>query len=185
MVSVCLQPLFSVDSDWRPTLNARFKKPRGLIISAMEPLILVGAVLGLATAVGGWTYLRGRPARAQVAADGVQEASVVVRDDYRPATIVVRCGVPLRLTFRRDEDNPCSRRVIFPDFGVSRSLPAWRTTSIDLLPDVEGEFLFTCEMGMYQGTIVVRGQAPRWARWPFGVGASQGARDGPQAPGTR
>src|SRR3972149_11275080 len=154
MLSVHLQPFFSVDSDWSPTLGARFEEPRGPVISAMEPLMLVGAVLGLGTAVGGWTMLRGRPGRARGAADGVQEASVVVRDDYRPATIAVRRGVPLRLTFRRDEDNPCSRRVIIPDFGVSRSLPAWRTTSIDLSPDIEGEFLFTCEMGMYHGTLV-------------------------------
>ena len=131
----------------------------------MEALLGAGIVLGLAVALGGWAYARGRPPRARLTPDGVQEATIIVRDRYLPPTVVARCGVPLRLSFRRDEDNPCSQRVIFPDFGVARSLPAWRTTNIDLSPDRKGEFLFTCEMGMYQGTLIVVGQHARWPAW--------------------
>lgn len=130
----------------------------------MEALIWAGAVLGLAAVLGGWAYVRSRPPRAQLTGDGVQEATIIVRDRYQPPAVVARCGVPLRLNFRRDEDNPCSQRVIFPDFGITRSLPAWRTTTIELLPRREGEFLFTCEMGMYEGTLRVlagRPQGPR------------------------
>jgi len=127
-------------------------------------------VLGLAVGLGGWAYARSRPPRAQLTPDGVQEATVIVRDRYLPPTVVARCGVPLRLRFRRDEDNPCSQKVIFPDFAISRSLPAWKTTAIDLAPEREGEFLFTCEMWMYQGTLIVVGRRSRWATWLRGVG---------------
>ena len=136
----------------------------------MDVLLGAGIVFGLAALFGGWAYMRSRPPRARLAPDGVQEATIIVRDRYLPPTVVARCGVPLRLSFRRDEDNPCSQRVIFPDFGVARSLPAWGTTTIELLPRREGEFLFTCEMGMYQGTLRVlagRPLGPRLGlRWP-------------------
>jgi plastocyanin domain-containing protein len=121
----------------------------------LETLITFGAALGLAAALGGWTYARSRAPRAYLARDGVQEARVVVRERYRPPVIVARCGLPLRLSFVRDEENPCSQKVIFPDFGIARSLPAHRTTTIEITPEREGEFLFTCEMGMYQGTLLV------------------------------
>lgn len=124
----------------------------------MEILTASAAVLALAAAIGGWAYVRSRPQRARTTPDGAQEASIVVRERYRPSVVVARCGVPLRLKFIRDEDNPCSQRVIFPDFGISRSLPAHRTTAVELMPQCEGEFLFTCAMGMYQGTILVTGQ---------------------------
>jgi len=126
----------------------------------VEVLLGAGIVLGLAVVLGGWAYARTRPPRARLTPDGVQEATIIVRDRYLPPTVVARRGVPLRLNFRRDEDNPCSQRVIFPDFGVARSLPAWGTTTIELLPRREGEFLFTCEMGMYQGTLRVLAERP-------------------------
>jgi plastocyanin domain-containing protein len=88
----------------------------------------------------------------------MQEASIVIRERYRPSVIVAHCGSPLRLTFTRDEEAPCSEKVIFPDFGISRSLPAHRTTTIVLTPQREGEYLFTCAMGMYQGTVIVTGR---------------------------
>jgi len=127
----------------------------------VEVLFGAGIILGLTVVLGAWAYVRSRPQRAQLTGDGVQEATIIVRDRYLPPAVVARCGVPLRLNFRRDEDNPCSQRVIFPDFGITRSLPAWKTTAVDLLPSREGEFLFTCEMGMYQGTLrVLAGRPP-------------------------
>ena len=132
----------------------------------MEVIIAFGAILGLAVLSGGWTYARTRPQRARLGADGVQDVSIIVRRRYRPAAIVVRCGVPLRLKFVRDEDSPCSQTVIFPDFGISRSLPAHRTTAIELTPDRAGEFLFTCEMGMYQGILIVTPKRGPLARRP-------------------
>lgn len=122
---------------------------------------MLTAVLVLAALAGAWAYSRGRPQRARPTPDGGQEARIVVRQRYRPSVIVARRGVPLRLEFIRDEDNPCSQKVILPDFGISRTLPAHRTTAIELMPQHEGEFLFTCAMGMYQGTIVVSVQPRR------------------------
>ena len=91
----------------------------------------------------------------------MQVASIVIRDRYHPSVIVATCGTPIRLNFTRDEEDPCSEKVIFPDFGSSRSLPAHRTTTVVLTPERKGEYLFTCAMGMYQGIVVVRGRCTR------------------------
>jgi plastocyanin domain-containing protein len=124
----------------------------------MALLIALAALVGLGVITGAGAYVRRRRRWARSAPDGAQESSIVVRERYRPSVIVARCGVPLRLRFTRDEEDPCSERVIFPDFGVSRSLPAHRTTIVELTPLDEGEFLFTCALGMYQGTLIVRRQ---------------------------
>ena len=140
----------------------------------MDALLGTGIILGVVVVLGGWVYTRSRPPRAQLTGDGAQEATIVVRDRYQPPAVIAHCGVPLQLHFRRDEDNPCSQRVIFPDFGIVRSLPAWRTTNIDLRPDRKGEFLFTCEMGMYQGILIVVGHNTRWPAWLRTTSRSRG-----------
>jgi Cu+-exporting ATPase len=53
--------------------------------------------------------------------------------------------------------------VVFPDFGVSRSLAAFGRTTVELLPTKSGEFGFACGMNMLHGTLVVEagdGAAP-------------------------
>ena len=86
---------------------------------------------------------------------GVQELTVTVKGGYVPDRIKVRQGVPVRLTFDRQESGECTSRVVFPDFGVTKSLPAFATTTVELVPDRSGEFGFACGMNMVHGTLVV------------------------------
>jgi len=99
--------------------------------------------------------LRRRPVRARLNADGFQELEILVKGRYMPDVIEVRRGIPVRLRFRRDEDVSCSERVIFSDFQVGSRLPAHEITSVCFIPSRCGEFLFTCEFGMYQGRLLV------------------------------
>jgi plastocyanin domain-containing protein len=114
-------------------------------------LLLAGAVVALILARA--TRRRAQP--AYLTARG-QEAEVIVNGSYRPAVVAVRKGVPVRLRFVRLDDNPCSERVIFEGFRVNRALAPYAATEVELLPDKAGEYLFTCQMGMYQGWLVVR-----------------------------
>ncbi len=124
-------------------------------------LILLAPPLAL---LGLWLVAhRGGGARAVVGTDGVQQVAIVVRGHYQPATIVARRGVPLRLLFDRQEDDPCSDRVIFSDFQQERWLAPFATTPVQFIPTRSGEFLFTCTLGMYQGRLVV--EEPRAAGW--------------------
>ncbi len=98
---------------------------------------------------------RRRSAGSEVAADGVQDVLIRVRGDYDPDTVFARVGRPLRLTFRREETAACSQLVVFPAFGKSAMLPAYRDVTVELLPEEAGEYEFTCAMGMLRGRLIV------------------------------
>jgi Cu+-exporting ATPase len=46
--------------------------------------------------------------------------------------------------------------VQFKDFGIRKSLPAFKTTAVELTPTKAGSFRFSCGMNMVHGTLVVR-----------------------------
>ncbi|MBF8266556.1 MAG: copper-translocating P-type ATPase [Dehalococcoidia bacterium] len=122
----------------------------------MEVAVTVGIVVaGLLVAR---LHLHHRQ-RASLTVDGYQKARVVINGRYRPDMLRVQQGVPVRLRFLRREDNPCSERVIFAGFGIDRRLPAFQETTVEFVPTVAGTFLFTCQWGMYRGSLVVT--APR------------------------
>lgn len=103
-----------------------------------------------------WFFFGKRTAvAARAGQSGTQEITVTVKGGYTPDVIVVRQGKPVRLDFYRDETASCSEQVIFGDFGVARDLPAFKTTSIEFMPDKIGEFTFTCGMNMLRGKLIV------------------------------
>ena len=85
----------------------------------------------------------------------VREATIIVRDGYSPDRILMPRNQPVRLTFRREETNPCSEVVIFDAFKKSAKLPQGERVTVELIAHEPGEYPFTCQMGMYRGTLVV------------------------------
>lgn len=94
-----------------------------------------------------------QPAHVRFDPDGRQVVDVVVDRGYHPDAIVARSGVPLRLVFRRDDQDACSERVIFSSPHLDRRLAATGITTIDLPAQPPGEVRFTCGMGRYRGRI--------------------------------
>jgi plastocyanin domain-containing protein len=84
-----------------------------------------------------------------------QEIKVMVKGGYDPDVIVVKKGVPVKIDFYRDETTDCSEEIVFGDFGIRKSLPAYKTTSIEFTPEKEGEYQFTYGMGMMRGKLIV------------------------------
>ncbi len=116
--------------------------------------VLVGGVTLIALTL--WYFFGPKKrARAGSAEGGAQTVRIVVKGGYSPDVIEVKQGVPLRLDFYRDETSSCSEEVVFSDFGISRALPAFKTTSIEFTPDRSGEFTFTCGMRMLRGKLIV------------------------------
>lgn len=93
--------------------------------------------------------------RATVGPDGAQEATIIVKDGYSPETIMTERGKPVRLTFLREEANPCSEAVVFERLGTRAALPEGKPVTVELTPEKPGSYAFSCEMGMYRGTLVV------------------------------
>jgi P-type Cu+ transporter len=89
---------------------------------------------------------------------GVQEVEITVKGGYSPSLIHVQEGMPVRFLFDRQETGECSSRVLFPDFGVSKSLPPFGRTTLEFVPTKTGTFGFACGMNMLHGTLVVEPQ---------------------------
>jgi hypothetical protein len=96
-----------------------------------------------------------QPVWARLDRNGYQVVDVTVRAGYHPAAIVARAGLPLRLVFRRDDDDACSERVVLSAPRLDRRLAPTGTTTIDLPAQPSGEIRFTCGMGRYRGHIVL------------------------------
>ena len=102
-----------------------------------------------------WFFFGPKKGKAAAFRAGVQEATIRVEGAYQPNVITVKAGTPVRLRFDRREATDCSNRVVIPDFDISRALPAFQTTTIELTPEQPGEYPFACAMNMYRGTLVV------------------------------
>lgn len=102
-----------------------------------------------------WYFFGPKKSRQAELADGVQAIKVTVKGGYNPDVIQVAPGVPVRLLFDRQESGDCSARVVFPDFKVNQTLPAFETTTVAFLPEEPGEYEFACGMGMHHGRILV------------------------------
>ena len=91
--------------------------------------VLIGAAVLIVLIL--WYFFGEREATVATESEGgVQEVRVTVKGGYDPDLIVVKQGRPVRLDFYRDETASCSEEVVFPDFGISRSLPAYKTTPV-------------------------------------------------------
>jgi plastocyanin domain-containing protein len=102
-----------------------------------------------------WVILLSRRGSNVIGAPVGQVRRIRVNAGYQPTEVHVRAGAPTRLIFRREETAPCSERVVFPDFGISVTLPPFEDVAVDL-PAVEpGEHEFMCQMKMLHGTLVV------------------------------
>ena len=127
--------------------------------------IVVAIASLLVGGIAGWWLWRRRwgGKQARLVGASMQEIDVSVNGGYNPNVVVVRKGIPVRFNFTRSEDDPCSEWVIFSDLEVKRRLPAFKTTSVVFTPDKEGEFLFTCALGMYRGKLIVKRRKPAQA----------------------
>jgi hypothetical protein len=103
-----------------------------------------------------------QPVRARLDRGGRQVVHVTVNGGYHPAAIIARAGLPLRLVFRRDDDDACTERVIFSAPRLDRRLAPSGTTTIDLPAQPPGEIRFTCGMGRYRGHIALVGERAPW-----------------------
>ena len=122
-------------------------------MTGAEIAVTAGGVVLIAALA--WFFFGHKQARRAEVRGGVQEVEITVRGGYSPDLIRVEQGIPVRLVFDRQENSDCSSRVVFPDFGVSKSLAAFGRTTVELMPATAGEFGFACGMNMLHGTLFV------------------------------
>jgi plastocyanin domain-containing protein len=124
-------------------------------MSPSDWLVVAAGIAAIAW-VNWYFFLARRPGvTAAPAAGGFQQVGIRVHGGYEPAVVHVRAGVPVRLSFDRQETSSCSEEVVFPDLGIRKFLPAFQKTAIELPAPKPGRYEFTCGMSMLRGTLVV------------------------------
>ena len=102
-----------------------------------------------------WFFFGPKKVREADLVGRVQEVRVTVKGGYSPDLIRVRQGVPLRMVFDRQESGDCTSRVVFSDFALNKSLPAFAKTTVEFTPQKSGQFDFACGMNMIHGRLIV------------------------------
>lgn len=103
-----------------------------------------------------WWFWLYRP-HSDVKASMNAPVNIIVEDGvYVPAVISATVGYPLILKFLRKDSSPCSKTVLFEDFGISEELPLNQEKEIVITPTKAGVFEFTCQMKMYRGTLEIQ-----------------------------
>ena len=117
----------------------------------METLLVNLTGVALIALIVWWFWLS-KP-KAQKATSNVVDI-LVDNGTYTPSRIEVAAGEKTRLRFLRKDASPCAEKVVFDRFNINADLPLNESKEIDITPEEPGEYLFTCQMQMYKGSIV-------------------------------
>lgn len=91
---------------------------------------------------------------------GVQRATITIDGGkYSPAAISVVKDKLVALTFKAGKEMGCGSTVVFPSLKIRKEVPAGKSVTVLFTPTKEGTIDFTCGMGMYDGSIVVKSPA--------------------------
>lgn len=88
--------------------------------------------------------------------DGEQIIKMAVTGgDYQPSALTVVAGVPVRWEVRGGNDMGCGSTLVLRAFGVNARLKPGQNI-VRFTPNKPGTYTFTCSMGMYRGTMIVK-----------------------------
>ena len=74
---------------------------------------------------------------------------------YTPASIEIAKAQNITLRFLRFDASPCAEIVRFDDLGIWLELPLNEPRDVHLYIETAGKYDFSCDMKMYQGTLIV------------------------------
>lgn len=84
------------------------------------------------------------------------EVEIIVDGGYKPEVISISKNKKTKLNFIRRDPNTCLEEVVLGDFKIRKQLPLNKKISVEILPKENGEFTYSCGMGMYHGKIIVK-----------------------------
>jgi uncharacterized protein len=152
-----------IPRDWKHRLNmvlAIVVMVFGLVF-INRAAMLVGSPVTFNTvksAVAGGPSASAPTAAYKTGADGVVEVPFAIIDTrYVPESVSIPADKPVRLLLDRQEDAPCSDRLVIKQLGVDVALAPNAVTTIDLPATAAGTYSMTCGMGMMSGQLVVGG----------------------------
>lgn len=99
-----------------------------------------------------WFFLMKKEKTVAATASSID---IIVEGGYQPEVISIPKGKTTKLIFLRKDPSSCLEEIVIGDFKIRKYLPLHQKTTIALTPQHEGEFPFSCGMGMFHGKIVV------------------------------
>lgn len=132
------------------------RPPARLVGYAAAGLGIIAVIVASALTAGPAVFDRARRGQAVRAADGVQELHVEVANGvYRPNVLRAKAGEPLRLRVEVRERHSCATRLLVPDLKLDFELPGPGTVDLLVPAAPAGSYLFTCDLKMVKGSIVL------------------------------
>lgn len=122
----------------------------GDIMSLDKILVGVFGLLGILFTY--WFFLMKKEKEVEIKG----EVNITVSGGYSPEVISIPKNKPTKINFLRTDPTDCLSEVVLSDFRIRKELPLNKKVSIEVTPQKEGEYTFTCGMNMYHGKIVVR-----------------------------
>ncbi|TDK63251.1 hypothetical protein E2K98_07330 [Bacillus salipaludis] len=80
----------------------------------------------------------------------------VTEQGYSPNVITVKKGVPVELIVDNPLENSCLSTFTMPEFNINNVNLKVGTTNLSFTPNKTGEYTFSCGMGMFKGTVIVK-----------------------------
>ncbi|MDP2638471.1 MAG: cupredoxin domain-containing protein [Candidatus Levybacteria bacterium] len=114
-------------------------------------LVMVFSFLGIAFTY--WYFLMKKDEVISV----TDSVDIVVSGGYSPETISVPKGKTTKINFLRKDQSSCLEEVVLSEFKIRKYLPLNEKVSIEVTPNKEGVFPFSCGMNMFHGKIIVKG----------------------------
>ncbi len=81
---------------------------------------------------------------------------ITVEGGYTPNTISIPKGKTTKINFIRRDPSSCLEEVILSDFKIKKFLPLNKKVTIEVTPQRNGEYPFSCGMNMFHGKIIVQ-----------------------------
>ncbi len=113
-------------------------------------IVIVLGLVGIAFTF--WFFLMKKEKEVIV----VDEVDIKVSGGYSPEVISIAKGKLTKINFLRTDPTDCLSEVVLGDFKIRKELPLNQKVTIEVTPQKEGEYKFSCGMNMYHGRIVVR-----------------------------
>ncbi|MBI2021877.1 cupredoxin domain-containing protein [Candidatus Daviesbacteria bacterium] len=119
----------------------------------MSPDRIIVTILGIAGIFFVfWFFLMKREKEVRVN----KSIDIFVKGGYQPEVISIPKGETTQINFIRQDPTDCLEEVVLADFKIRKQLPLNQKISIEITPQNEGEFGYSCGMNMYHGKIIVR-----------------------------
>ena len=119
---------------------------------SLDKIIVTFAGLG-AILFTYWFFLAKKEKEALVSDQ--DSVDITVEGGYSPEVISIPLNKATTLNFTRKDSSSCLEEVVLSDFSVRKYLPLNQKVEIKITPSKEGEFIYSCGMGMFHGKIVV------------------------------